>query len=100
MTPDCFGGITVATRHLMPMPQKKRLSTNFMMGGMKVRGFLIFASMITSLRANYDIDIYVNKQWRGKYDILLLRIIRMTPVYITCINASGDKYTSGGRKQE
>lgn len=44
--------------------------THFMMGGMKgekVSNFRLDDNQ--PLPGQYDIDIYVNKQWRGKYEI-------------------------------
>ncbi|TKU33103.1 fimbrial biogenesis outer membrane usher protein, partial [Citrobacter sp. wls718] len=49
---------------------EETFDTNFMMGGMKgekVSDFRLDDHQ--PLPGQYDIDIYVNKQWRGKYDI-------------------------------
>ncbi|ECE3870714.1 fimbrial biogenesis outer membrane usher protein, partial [Salmonella enterica] len=49
---------------------EETFDTNFMMGGMKgerVSDFRLDDNQ--PLPGQYDIDIYVNKQWRGKYDI-------------------------------
>lgn len=51
---------------------EETFDTHFMMGGMK-------GEQVTNLRLDdnqplpgqYDIDIYVNKQWRGKYEIIV-----------------------------
>lgn len=60
---------------------EETFDTNFMMGGMKgerVSDFRLDDNQ--PLPGQYDIDIYVNKQGVVSM-ILLLRIIRMTPVY-------------------
>lgn len=78
---------------------EETFDTNFMMGGMKVSGFLIFASMITN-PAKANMILTSTSISSGVVSmILLLRIIRMTPVYPRCINASGDKYTSVGQAE-
>lgn len=49
---------------------EETFDTHFMMGGMKgekVSDFRLDDNQL--LPGQYDIDIYVNKQWRGKYDI-------------------------------
>ncbi len=68
---------------------EETFDTNFM-GGMKVRGFLIFASMITNpARANMILtSTSISSGVEAKY--VYCWIIRMTPVYPRCINASGD----------
>lgn len=51
---------------------EETFDTNFMMGGMKgerVSDFRLDDNQ--PLPGQYDIDIYVNKQWRGKYDITI-----------------------------
>lgn len=51
---------------------EETFDTNFMMGGMKgekVSDFRLDENQ--PLSGQYDIDIYVNKQWRGKYDIIV-----------------------------
>ena len=49
---------------------EETFDTHFMMGGMKgekVSDFRLDDNQ--PLPGQYDIDIYVNKQWRGKYEI-------------------------------
>lgn len=49
---------------------EETFDTNFMMGGMKGEKISDFRLDDNQpLPGQYDIDIYVNKQWRGKYEI-------------------------------
>ncbi|MDI4702977.1 hypothetical protein MJI37_35985, partial [Salmonella enterica subsp. enterica serovar Cerro] len=56
---------SAANRIAVPVAENQ---SNFMMGGMKgerVSDFRLDDNQ--PLPGQYDIDIYVNKQWRGKY---------------------------------
>lgn len=51
---------------------EETFDTHFMMGGMKgekVSDFRLDDSQ--PLSGQYDIDIYVNQQWRGKYEVIV-----------------------------
>ncbi|POP47771.1 fimbrial assembly protein [Superficieibacter electus] len=51
---------------------EETFDTHFMMGGMKDQKLSNFhIDDKKPIAGNYDLDIYVNKQWRGKYDIVI-----------------------------
>ena len=68
---------------------EETFDTHFMIGGMKDQQVANIRLDDNQLTGQYDIDIYVNKQWRGKYGRLLLKTTRKETSFIKRMLSSG-----------
>lgn len=78
---------------------EETFDTHFMIGGMKDQQVAnIRLDDNQPLPGQYDIDIYVNKQWRGKYEIIVKDNPQETCLSIEVIKRLGinsDNFASG-----
>lgn len=78
---------------------EETFDTHFMIGGMKDQQVAnIRLDDNQPLPGQYDIDIYVNKQWRGKYEIIVKDNLQETCISREIIKRLGintDNFASG-----
>jgi P pilus assembly protein, porin PapC len=82
--------ISVILFSLPVQAEEETFDTHFMMGGMqgvKTKNFQIDSQK--PMPGDYELDIYVNKQWRGKYPVTIKKETEDTCLTIAQINQLG-----------